>query len=185
MTDVPRVQIHYKRPPDRLRVYDQRVALERDDVIITLSEPIQAEEPMVHDGTLMLESGSLAVWFTFPGVWHDIGHFHCADGTFSGLYANILTPPIIDGPVWHTTDLFLDVWWPASGPITLLDEDEFAEAIDLKYIDSKTADRARAEADRLLELGATGEWPPPVVQEWTLDRTLAHFRMRSKETGSS
>ena len=109
MTDPPRVQIHYKRPPDRLRVYDQRVALERDDVIITLSEPIQTKEPMIHDGALMLESGSLAVWFTFPGVWHDIGRFHCADGTFSGLYANVLTPPIIDGPVWHTTDLFLDV----------------------------------------------------------------------------
>ena len=178
MTGAPRVQIHYKRPPDRLRVYDQRVALERDDVIVTISDPIQTTKPMMHDGALMLESGSLALWFTFPGVWRDIGRFHGADGTSSGLYTNILTPPIIDGPVWHTTDLFLDIWWPTSGPIALLDEDEFTEAIGLNHIDRKTADRTRGEADRLLELGATGKCPLLVVDEWTLERTLDHFKTR-------
>lgn len=86
--------------------------MERDDVIVTLSEPIEVASPMMADGDVMLETGSLAIWFTFPGAWHDIGQFHRADGTFSGTYANILTPPVMTGPVWHTTDLFLDGSYP-------------------------------------------------------------------------
>ena len=111
----PRVAIHYKRPPDRVRIYDQRIVHEETDVIVTLSQPIESEVTMRHDGNIMLEQGSLALWFTFPNVWHDIGLFHRADRTFTGLYANILTPPIIDGPIWHTTDLFLDVWQTPEG----------------------------------------------------------------------
>ena len=65
----------------------------------------------LREAEVALERGSDAVWFTFPGLWHDIGRFHRSDGTFTGIYANILTPPLIqpDG-VWHTTDLFLDLW---------------------------------------------------------------------------
>jgi predicted RNA-binding protein associated with RNAse of E/G family len=167
------VAIHYRRPPDRLRIYDQRVVLERDDVIVTLSEPLDLDEPMTLDGDVMLERGSLAVWFTFPGLWHDIGLFHRADGVCSGLYANILTPPVIDGPVWHTTDLYLDVWWPTEGPVRLLDEDELEAALAASHIDAPTAERARSEAERILALAGGGVWPPPVVSEWPLERALA------------
>ncbi|MBT8487892.1 MAG: hypothetical protein HKO77_06330, partial [Gemmatimonadetes bacterium] len=75
MTPPSRVAIHYRRLPDRLRIYDQRVVLERDDVVVTLSEPLDLDEPMTFEGDVMLEPGSLAVWFTFPGAWHDIGRF--------------------------------------------------------------------------------------------------------------
>ena len=178
MSDPERVQIHYRRLPDRLKVYNQRVVMERDDVIVTLSEPIEVASPVVVEGTVALETGSLAVWFTFPGAWHDIGLFHRADGTFSGTYANILTPAVIDGPVWHTTDLFLDVWWPAQGVVTLLDEDEFEEAINLGLMDPDTVRRAREEADRLVERAHEGDWPPRIVAEWTLERALARLESR-------
>ncbi len=170
MSEPPRVAIHYRRPPDRLRVYDQRVVLERDDVIVTLSEPIRMEEPMRLGDTVMLEDGSLALWFTFPGVWHDIGRFHRADGTFTGLYANLLTPVEIDGRTWRTTDLYLDVWWPRDGEVTLLDEDELDEAMALGHVDDDTAARVRSEAERILEQAERGAWPPRVVREWTLER---------------
>jgi len=174
VTDPARVEIHYRRPPDRLQVYDQRLVVERDDAIVTLSEPIEVESVILVDGNIMLETGSLAVWFTFPGAWHDIGRFHRADGSFCGIYANILTPPVIDGPVWHTTDLFLDVWWPDGGSVTLLDEDEFEEAVARRQLDTGTARRAREEADRIVGLANAGAWPPPIVDEWTLERALAH-----------
>lgn len=167
-----RVRIHYRRLPDHERIFDQRVVSERDDVIVTLSEPLELDEPMTVDGQVMLEDGSLALWFTFPGEWHDIGLFHRADGTPTGLYANILTPPEIEGAVWRTTDLFLDLWRPVGGELRLLDEDELAEAIEQGHIDPEAVDRARHEARRLLELGASGAWPPPVVGEWTLERAL-------------
>jgi predicted RNA-binding protein associated with RNAse of E/G family len=175
VTPTPRVAIHYRRPPDRLRIYDQRIVAERDDVIVTLSEPLDLDAPMTVDGSVMLEPGSLAVWFTFPGVWHDIGRFYRADGSFSGLYANILTPPVIDGPVWHTTDLYLDVWWPEHGRATLLDEDELDQALADGHIDAPMADRAREEADRILNLVKRGSWPPSIVEEWTLERALGSF----------
>jgi predicted RNA-binding protein associated with RNAse of E/G family len=172
MNDAGEIEIHYRRLPERLRIYKQRVVVERADVVVTLSQPIEIDSPMVVDGNVMLEPGSLVVWFTFPDAWHDIGRFHRADGSFSGIYANILTPPVLTGRVWHTTDLFLDVWWPEGGRPTLLDEDEFEEAVTLRYMDGETAREARREAERLLGLAAERNWPPSVVEEWTLERAL-------------
>ena len=172
VTSAPRVAIHYRRLPDRLRIYDQRVVHEEEDVIVTLSQPVEVEVAMRHDGAIMLEHGSLALWFTFPDVWHDIGRFHRADGTFTGLYANILTPPVIDGPIWHTTDLFLDVWQTPAGEALLLDEDEFEEAKDQGLMDEPTASRAWREGQHILSAAAQGEWPPRCVTEWTLERAL-------------
>ena len=110
MTERPRVRIHYRRPPDREQIFDQIVVLERDDVIVTLSETMEFDPPMRIESDIVLETGSSVVWFTCLGAWHDVGRFHLADGTFTGFYANVLTPPEIDGRVWHTTDLYLDVW---------------------------------------------------------------------------
>jgi predicted RNA-binding protein associated with RNAse of E/G family len=169
-----RVRIHYRRLPDRERIFDQRIVLEREDVIVTLSQPLELPEPMTSEvGDLMLENGSLALWFTFPGEWHDIGLFHRVDGSLTGLYANILTPPVIEGRVWHTTDLFLDLWWPDGGAPGILDEDELSDALAAGHIDAGTAQRARDEAERLMEMVGNGRWPPPVVAEWSLERALA------------
>jgi predicted RNA-binding protein associated with RNAse of E/G family len=167
-----RVAIHYRRPPDRVRIYDQRVVLARADVIVTLSEPLDLDAAMTTDGEVMLERNSLVVWFTFPGLWHDIGRFHRADGTFSGLYANILTPVEIEGDLWRTTDLYLDVWWPDDADIRVLDEVELEDALAAGHVDEGTAARARVETQRILDLAAHGRWPPRVVDEWTLDRSL-------------
>lgn len=167
-----RVRIHYRRLPDDDRIFDQRVVLEGEGVIVTLSQPLELAQPMTDGSRVMLENGSLALWFTFPGEWHDIGLFHLADNTLTGLYANILTPPQIAGDVWHTTDLFLDLWWPSGEEVELLDEDELEEALERGVIDHETARLARAEAERLLGLARAGAWPPPVVHEWTLERAL-------------
>ena len=103
-----RVRIHYRRLPDREQVFEQRVVLDRGDVVVTLTDPMEIEAPMLIAGETVLEPGSRVVWFTFPGRWYDVGRFHRADGTFTGIYGNVLTPPRILGNVWYTTDLFLD-----------------------------------------------------------------------------
>lgn len=167
-----RVQIHYRRPPDHLRVYDQRVVEERDDVIVTISDPLELESPITVNGGPGLENGSLAVWFTFPGLWHDIGRFHLADGSLTGIYANILTPCRIEGRDWYTTDLWLDVWQRPGEGAVLLDEDEFEAGVAAGFIDGPTRQRAREEAEHILALATEGRWPPAVVDEWTLERVL-------------
>jgi len=164
------VHIHYKRPRDRVQVFHQLLVLDRGDVKVTLAERMQSSAPMRIESTVVMEEGSDLVWFTFPGLWHDIGRFHRADGTFTGYYANILTPPEIDGDTWHTTDLYLDVWLPPGGGPVLLDEDEFDLALGKEMIDPDTARRAREEAERLMAEAQAGTWPPPVVREWTIER---------------
>ncbi len=170
------VRIHYRRIPDREQIFEQRVVdVEPDGTVVTLSDAAPLKNPVRAGGRVILDPGAPAVWFTFPGVWHDIGRFHLADGTFTGCYANILTPPSMEPGVWHTTDLFLDVWLPVEGSVVLLDEEEFEEARTRGLLDAATARRARAEAERLMRAAEEGSWPPDTVSRWTLEAACARL----------
>ena len=167
----PLVHIHYRRPPDRQEVFTQRLLWDAPDVKITLAEDVPFDPPIRILGKVALEKGSAAVWFTFPERWHDIGRFHRADGTFTGIYANILTPPVIrPGGIWETTDLFLDVWADVQGRLSVLDEDQFRDAVARGWVTPREADMARREVEWILRKHDAGQWPPDVVEEWTLER---------------
>jgi predicted RNA-binding protein associated with RNAse of E/G family len=172
MSEHPTVRIHYKRPPNRIQIFEQTLVHDGSDVKVTLARSMPYEPPMRIEGQVVLELGSDVVWFTFPDQWHDVGRFHRADGTFTGLYANILTPPVLEGTDWATTDLFLDVWVSPSGEVMLLDEDELDEALGREWVDAETAARAREEARRLVDGALLKSWPPPEVHAWSLNRCL-------------
>lgn len=164
------IKIHYRRPPDRIQVFEQHVLERRPDCVVTFLERSPLGAPMILHGRIVLEDESPVVWFTFPGAWHDIGRFHRADGTFTGIYANILTPVRdIASSHWDTTDLFLDVW-AEDGRIEVLDADELEAAVAEHWVDQATARRARDEATDLVQRAQRGTWPPAIVHEWTLDR---------------
>lgn len=167
-----RVFIHYHRPPDRVDVFEQDLIFEDDAVKITLASDIERDLPLVIEDRVVLERGSDVVWFTFPDLWHDIARFHRADGSFTGIYANILVPCEFEpGRVWRTTDLFLDIWIPAAdGRARILDEDELDHARQRDWISDALATRAREEARELAMRADDGRWPPAVVEEWTLAR---------------
>ncbi len=167
------LRIHYRRLPERVVIYDQHLLLDTPDVKVSFQPSTPLAGPLEVAGVPILEPGAPAVWFTFPGVWHDIGRFHTAEGRFTGVYANVLTPVEIrlGVPVeWSTTDLFLDVWCPPGGPPTLLDHDEWEQARQRGDLDDGTARRADAEARRIMADARRGSWPPPIVSEWTLTR---------------
>ena len=173
MTDEgpPLVHIHYLRPPDQERVYTQYLIYEEEGVKVTYAHDLNFESPKRIAGAVVLETGSEVIWFTFPGAWHDIGMFHRADGSFTGTYANILTPCIFEeGGVWRTTDLFLDLWIDPTGDLLMLDEDELEEAEVRGWVDPDTAQRAREEVRTLSAQAAAGLWPPEIVGKWTLAR---------------
>ncbi len=166
------VRIHYLRPPDREQVYVQRLVHDGADVKVTLAEEIDVPAKRVR-GELVMEPGSDVVWFTFPGAWHDIGRFYLSDHTFAGYYANILTPAVFkEGGEWATTDLFLDVWMSPDGRVTVLDEEQFLEAVQEGLIEPDVAERALQEVERIRKQARSGQWPPPVVAEWDLERAL-------------
>lgn len=179
MTFPQRVRIHYLRPPSNRTVYRQLLVHDDNRVKVTLARGIEMEEPIRFGGRTALENESSAVWFTFPGAWHDIGRFHLADGTPSGIYANVITPcRFHPGGVWSTTDLFLDLWIPAEegsfawGAARLLDEAELDAAEAAGHVAGTLALRARREAARLQNELAAGAWPPPSVMDWTLARAM-------------
>jgi predicted RNA-binding protein associated with RNAse of E/G family len=149
---------------------------------VTFLDRTPLPKPLVVNGRTVLEDGSPVVWFTFAGRWHDIGRFHLADGTFTGIYANILTPVRFVTPwQWETTDLCLDVWLEPDRTPRLLDADELAEAVRNGWIGPELRDRARAEAARILRLARRGDWPPEAVRRWTLDRVRREIAGTSDE----
>jgi uncharacterized protein len=173
---VPVVELHYRRPPDRLQVHLQPLLHDAPDVKVTLMPEVALKRPMVVAERVVSESGAAIVWFSFPGLWHDIGRFHLADGTFTGLYANVLTPvEMRAGHVWDSTDLFLDVWLDDRG-LVVLDEEELEEAVAAGWIDAPTVARARREVADIRTAHAEGRWPPAIVAEWTLERALVAAR---------
>ena len=165
------VVILYRRPGRATETYRQRVLQSDSHGIVTLQAHTPIPAPLTVDSATILEPGSPVIWFTFPGEWHDIGLFHLADGTYTGLYANVLTPVELAGArSWTTTDLCLDVWIPAEGRPRILDEPELAEAEAAGLVTKESATRAREEAAALLKAHRAGTWPPPVVAEWSLGR---------------
>jgi predicted RNA-binding protein associated with RNAse of E/G family len=172
--DACRVGITYRRLPDREQRFEQEVVARLDSgCVVTLLEAAELAAPVRVGGRAVLEPGAPVVWFTYPGAWHDIGRFHLLDGTFTGLYANVLTPVRMRGSEWETTDLFLDLWQAQGEEARLLDEGELREAEGRGWIAPGLAERARAEGGRLLALAGAGGWPPPEVGEWTLERVRA------------
>ena len=179
------VDIHYLRPPGRTTIFRQRLVERTTMCVVTLLEHAELSKPVsVHDRAV-LEHGSPVVWFTFPGLWHDIGRFHTADGRFTGFYANVLTPVHFVAPLhWETTDLCLDVWVDDRGA-ELLDADELDDAEAAGAIAGGDAARARAEATDLLERAAAGTWPPSVCREWTLERARKALRNGGTPEGTA
>lgn len=162
------VTIRYRRITASEQIFRQRFIHEGGGFVVTLLDSASVKEPLRAAGRVILEPGSPVVWFTYPGRWHDIGRFHLRDGTFTGIYANILTPVRVEVGDWRTTDLCLDVWRDSDGAIELLDEDELANAERQGWVGHRVARRARAEAATLLAAARTGSWPPAHVAEWDL-----------------
>ena len=178
------VHIRYRRLPERVDTYVQELLYDGEDVKVTFQPSTPVDRPLRVEERVILEPGSPVVWFTFPGAWHDIGRFYLGDGTFTGIYANVLTPPRLHAPdedpvEWDTTDLFLDVWRSAAGDVRVLDEDEWARARRTGVLREDWARRAREEADALVAAEAAGSWPPEIVEYWTLARA------RERRTQSS
>ena len=168
---IPRtITIRYGRLPDRISVFDQVIVEETAECIVTLIDRSILPRPVTAGGEVILEPHGPAVWFTYPGRWHDIGAFYLKDGTFTGYYANVLTPVRIDGDRWETMDLCIDVWMAADGRVALLDEDEFDEAIERGWMDDDTARAAREEAEHLVAEARAGRWPSEHVRSWDLER---------------
>lgn len=170
------VQLYYHRPPDRTTLFVQDLLFESDEVRVTYMAATPLAAPVVVQDKIVLEDQAPVIWFTFPGLHHDIGRFHDRSGKCTGLYANIIAPVEFRSRLeWHATDLFLDIWLGTDGAVKLLDEDELAAAAARAWVSPATADRARHEANEILKHIEAGTWPPAVVNDWSLSRVIGNL----------
>lgn len=168
-----RVRILYRRPPDREDTFEQTVLARTPDCVVTFLARSRLAHPAFVAGRPVLEPGAPIVWFAFRDAWYDVGRFHTADGTFRGFYSDVIMPvERIETSAWTMTDLFLDVWLDVDGGVHVLDADELEEAVAKRWIDESLARRAEEEAAAIVERARRGEWPPPIVREWPLERAL-------------
>jgi predicted RNA-binding protein associated with RNAse of E/G family len=169
------VRIHYRRLPDRVQVFEQLLVHDAGDHVVTLLPAAELRAPVLVHGRAVLEPGAPVVWFTYPGRDHDIGRFHLRDGTFTGLYANLLTPVEMRADRWETTDLLLDIWLGADGTAAVLDADELEHAVAEGWLEAGRATALGRRADELLAAGVSGQWPEAHVAYWTLEHVRTHL----------
>lgn len=161
----------YVRPPDR-RVSIKSQLLEANSDTIIVAHAYSPSRPVTHCGEIVLDVGYWGIWFLFKNRSFDAGRVYRPDRTWMGYYVDVLEPvrwkasdPSTLEPI---TDLFLDLWIAPDGKHTVLDEDEFEEAVNLGYLTSKQADHARNVLQELVKATARGEFPPAVVREFSL-----------------
>jgi predicted RNA-binding protein associated with RNAse of E/G family len=80
-------------------------------------------------------------------------------GEVVGVYTDITTPLRRVGQEYHLTDLCLDLWLTPDGKVSVLDEDEFEQAVEQGLIDSRLARTARLTLERLLGEAEAGIFP--------------------------
>ncbi|MDQ7829029.1 MAG: DUF402 domain-containing protein [Armatimonadota bacterium] len=166
-----RLAFEFVRPPGDRRTLEG-LLLEADERMLVLAHPLSPRRPVVVRGETVLQAGDWAVWFLFQGEPFDVGRIYRPDGTWTGYYADVLEPvrwrgrdPATLAPL---VDLFLDLWVSPEGDWTVLDEEEFAQAVAAGALTPAQAGHARRVLADLQARTARGAFPPPVVRDFRL-----------------
>jgi len=168
MKSTAKTIIHYFRPPDRALDIEADLLYQDDEVIVTSHTLWGASKPLVIAGQTVIDNGYRAVFAEYRKHWHDVAKIFAPTGAFTGYYADINTPSKLTDDGYWTKDLFLDLWIPADrSSVTILDEDEFAEAVRNNWISEEEAQGARVELTRLIELFNRGEFPPKLLERFS------------------
>ena len=161
------IELIYKRPPNRVNRFQQRLLYEDDDVIIT-TQRVKPSAPIVIDGVTVLGDDFPVVWFVFAGRWYDVGKVYNLQECFTGYYCDIILPMTRTETHFEITDLFLDMWVSPDGSYRILDEDEFESAIENNAITPALANQARNALQNLIAEVQSGSFPPPITSHWEL-----------------
>lgn len=165
------VSFELLRPPDRRSTF-HAVLLEATRDQIVLAHEAHPSKPLRYRGQEVLASGYWAVWFLLRGEPFDIARFYRPNGSWTGYYVDVLEPVYWDGDDPDTlhpiVDLFLDIWIAPDGSFTVLDEDEFDDAIRLGYLSQERSQSARATLETLTTAICQGRFPPARIRQFVL-----------------
>jgi len=156
------------RPPDRRSQFEVDL-LRADEQTLVLSHLVYPKNSLVYRGEEVIADGYRAIWFLFKDQPYDIGRFYRPDGSWTGYYVDVLEPVRWWGAKAETleplVDLFLDLWIAPDGSSEVLDEDEFAEALDLGHLTDAQAEHARRVLREIVDGVQSGNFLPDVVTQ--------------------
>lgn len=162
MKDTHEITIEYLRPPDNLSVYTNRL-LYADEKVIVSEGIAHPKRVAIVEGSIVLDQGYPVVWFVFRGEWYDIGKVYDRKNRLKGYYADIIRPAEIKNNTVRITDLFLDLWISTKGEVTILDMDEYNEAVKKGWLEDRTALEAKTKLDHVVKLARERLFPPKFV----------------------
>jgi len=165
LKDTHEITIEYLRPPDNLSAYKNRL-LYADEKVIVSEGIARPKRVVIVEGSIVLDQGYPVVWFVFRGEWYDIGKVYDRKNRLKGYYSDIIKPAEIENNTVRITDLFLDLWISTKREVTILDMDEYNEAVEKGWLEDRMAIEARTKLDHLVELTRERLFPPRFVVDF-------------------
>jgi len=158
-----RIEVIYKRLPDKIVKIKPTVLYDSHDVIILISE-ILSSSPKIIDSQIVLAQGFVALYFEFCKKFYDIAMIFNKQKVFTGYYCNINTPIRRFKGGYEVTDLCLDIWvFPDKHRFIVLDEEEFNIAINKGWISKCVEKEARAALYEIIKMIKTKVFPHKIV----------------------
>jgi predicted RNA-binding protein associated with RNAse of E/G family len=147
-----RIHLSYVRLLNRvLDLYDRLVY--RSKSVVTCKSKITSEHPVVFDGETVLSSSFQIIYFQLTGKWLTIGKIRNLNGSHTGYYCGIVTPPhLLEDGGMELTDLFLDLWVSLDLRYKVLDEEELERVLCEGWITRDLCCRARKKLEKLVDL---------------------------------
>jgi predicted RNA-binding protein associated with RNAse of E/G family len=171
LSPIDTITFHYRRPPNREATF-QSDLLSASSEMLVLAHELRPKAPVIYQGSAVLESGDLGVWFLFKGRPYDIARVYAPNGDFKGYYVDVLEPVHWQEhdakSLMPLVDLFLDLWIDPSGNYAVLDEDEFAEAMQHGWLSSDQVVLARRTLQNLTQAIEQQQFPPEFVRTFDL-----------------
>ena len=162
------VTIEYLRPPGPPELIQSEL-LHQDGTLTVFRHSLSPSSPVLVDGKIVLGEGFTGVWFLYDAETYDLGRIHDDAGRLTGYYCDMILPmEHLSGERFAITDLFLDLWISPQGRCTVLDRDEFEDAIRRGWITAEQASSAECTLARLIRQVDEGRFPPELATRMDL-----------------
>jgi len=117
------------------------------------------------DGEVVLTYDFQIVYFELMGKWFTVGKIRDLQGTHTGYYCDIVTPPkLLEDSGVEMTDLFLDLWVSPDLRYKVLDKEELENAFCKGWVTKQLYDKAKEELNKLINIVKQGKFPPYQVK---------------------
>lgn len=162
------VTIVYRRLPHDVWEYPG-VLREATASKLVIESPLTVDHPVRVSGDTIADTGYLSIWFVYKNRWYDVGKFYDRNRRWVGYYCDIIKPlrRLLASPsrTMTLTDLFLDLWITKDGQVSVLDEEELANAFNNHVISGRLAHDATKRMKSLMWRVKADKFPPPQVRK--------------------